>query len=80
MENMQFCHSCGIPLQGTGAGDASGNYCGNCLDDTGRLKPKDAILAGIAQWLMMFTPNATMEMCMSRANHYLNAMPEWAEK
>ena len=80
METMQFCHSCGMPLQSPMAGNVQGDYCGNCLDESGKLNPKEAVQAGIAHWLMSFTPDATMELCLARANHYLKAMPAWAEK
>ncbi|MBN2717385.1 MAG: hypothetical protein JXX14_16145 [Deltaproteobacteria bacterium] len=79
MEQMQFCHSCGMPLQNPMAGIVQGNYCGNCANESGHLNPREAVQAGIAHWLMSFSPDVTMEICMTRADHYLKAMPAWAK-
>jgi hypothetical protein len=80
MEQMKFCHSCGIPLTGPQAGNVQGDYCGNCVDDTGKCQPRAVVQAGVANWLMMFTPDTSMDVCMQRADHYLRAMPAWADK
>ncbi|MBN2340830.1 MAG: hypothetical protein JXX29_12680 [Deltaproteobacteria bacterium] len=79
METMQFCHSCGMPLQSPMAGQIHGNFCGNCATADGTLNPREAVQTGIAHWLLSFSPDVTMDTAMIRADHYLRAMPAWAE-
>jgi hypothetical protein len=80
MEQMKFCHSCGIPLAQPLAGNVRGDFCGNCLDDAGGRHPREVVQTGVAHWLMSFTPGAAMDVCMARADLYLQAMPAWADK
>lgn len=75
----KFCQSCGIPLGGEMGMDFRGDYCVHCTDESGKLKEKDEIREGIAQWLAMFTPDPKADF-MQRAAHYMSAMPAWAEK
>ncbi|MBN2530600.1 MAG: hypothetical protein JXR76_29705 [Deltaproteobacteria bacterium] len=80
METMKFCLSCGIPLQSPAAGRVKGDYCGNCADEAGNLKPREEVQGGIAYWLNSFSPDVDMNICMSRAKYYMKAMPAWADK
>ena len=73
----QQCHSCGMPL--TGNPEARGNFCQYCSDDSGTLKPREEVQAGIAQWLKQWTPDQDVDF-MGRAASYMQAMPAWAGK
>lgn len=74
---MKFCHSCGIPLDGTVAKEGAPNICGYCTGEDGKLKPREAVQAGIADWLKMFTPQEGNPDLMKRAEYYMKAMPAW---
>lgn len=79
---MKFCQSCGIPLNGQ-AGKESGlaDYCECCVDSaTNKLKPREEIQKGIAEWLKMFAPKEGNPDLMKRADHYMKSMPAWAEE
>lgn len=71
------CQSCGMPLA---ADAAQVVYCGFCVDEAGRLRPKEQVQTGIARWLEGFAPEGTGADFMERAGHYMKAMPAWAEK
>jgi hypothetical protein len=78
----KFCHSCGIPLDGTIAKESGlANHCEWCVDPaTNKLKPREEVQKGIAEWLKMFTPKEGNPDLMKRADHYIKAMPAWAEE
>lgn len=67
-----FCHSCGMPTEGE-------QYCRYCRDESGNLKPREAVREGISQWLASWAPDKTADFG-KRADAYLAAMPAWAEK
>lgn len=75
----KFCHSCGMPLTGGQEPKAQGNYCGYCCDEKGNLYPREQVLQGIAQWLQGFGDGQAEAVYVKRAEHYLKAMPAWAE-
>lgn len=77
---MKFCQSCGIILDGNIAKEAKSGFCTWCVDEQGNLKPKEAVQAGVAEWLKSFAPADGKADFMKRAENYLNAMPAWAEK
>lgn len=77
---MNFCHSCGIILDGKIAKEHSNNYCTYCVNEQGVLKEREVIQKGVVEWLKMFTPNAENFDLMKRADFYLKAMPTWADK
>ncbi len=77
---MKFCHSCGIVLDGNIAKEAAPNFCGYCVDETGKLKAKDIVQVGVAEWLKSFSPKESNPDFMKRAENYLNAMPAWAKE
>lgn len=77
---MKFCHSCGIVLDGNIANEAAPNLCGYCVDESGKLKAKEVVQAGVAEWLKSFSPQEGNPDFMKRAEHYLNAMPAWAKE
>ncbi len=73
-----YCHSCSAPLSDEFKG-ASDRFCKYCLDEAGGRKSRDEIQSGIAQWLMSWDPGLTEAKALVRADHYLKAMPAWAE-
>ena len=77
---MKFCHSCGIILDGNFAKEVAPNICGCCAGENGNLKPKEAIQAGVAEWLKSFSPTEGNPDFMKRAENYMNAMPAWAKE
>jgi hypothetical protein len=77
---MKFCHSCGIVLDGNIAKEAAPNVCGYCADENGNLKPKEVVIAGVAEWLKSFSPKEGNPDFTKRAESYLNAMPAWAKE
>lgn len=80
--NPKFCHSCGIPLNGTVAKESAlADHCECCVDAaTLKLKPREEIQKGIAEWLKMFTPVEGNPDMMKRADYYMKAMPAWAKE
>ncbi|MCG8338399.1 MAG: hypothetical protein MJE63_28160 [Proteobacteria bacterium] len=77
--NNEFCQSCGMPLKEDTKHDHSITFCKYCADENGKLNPREAVQAGIAEWLKMFTPSGDGVDFMKRADLYLQAMPAWAE-
>ncbi|MCW8848428.1 MAG: zinc ribbon domain-containing protein [Melioribacteraceae bacterium] len=76
---LKFCHSCGMPLDGKMGEEIVENYCHYCADENGVLKPREAVQAGIVEWLKMFAPEGSNPNFEKRADNYLKAMPAWAE-
>ncbi len=76
---MKHCHSCGMPVSPEAAVKNSDDFCHYCVDKDGQLKAREEIQAGIAQWLRGITPKDSSADYMKRADHYLKAMPAWAE-
>ena len=76
---MKHCHSCGMPMGVPGGAAARGDYCEYCADESGKLRPKEVVQQGVAQWLASFSPGVTMDQCLSRAEKYMAAMPAWAK-
>ncbi|MCP4134577.1 MAG: hypothetical protein GY754_26625 [bacterium] len=70
------CHSCGMPLMGE---QANGNYCQYCSDEKGNLLPREQVRQGIAEWLSGWAPGNSSADFSKRADHYMKAMPAWAE-
>ena len=75
----KFCQSCGMPLKDDTCHRSSEVYCKYCANETGDLQPRDAVQAGIAEWLKMFASTKDNVDFMKRADSYLKAMPAWAE-
>ena len=55
------------------------NYCHFCADENGILKSREAVQAGVIEWLKMFPVEGSNPNFEKRADHYLKAMPAWAE-
>lgn len=52
---MNFCESCGMPLEGIedlANGDENSRFCHYCLDDKGRLKPVEEIFESGVEFFM----------------------------
>ena len=70
------CHSCGMPLNQS---NARGKYCQYCTDEKGNLLPREAIKAGLADWLKGFSPSDGKTNFERRAEYYMKSMPAWAD-
>lgn len=75
----KFCHSCGAPLDMPDFKGPAENYCKYCTDDSGKLKPRDEIQKGCAEWFKGWQPGIDDAKAMARADLYMRAMPAWAE-
>ena len=75
---MNYCHSCSAPLTGEFKG-ASDRFCKYCVDESGGLKSREDIQAGIAHWLMTWDSGLSDDKARVRAAHYMKAMPAWAD-
>lgn len=75
---MKYCHSCGMPLTAEMETTARGDFCRYCSEESGELKPRAEVEAGIAQWLASWGPAASEAEYAKRAKAYLGAMPAWA--
>ena len=75
----KFCHSCCAPLDSPDFKGPSENYCKYCTDEAGKLKSREEIKQGVAQWFKSWQPNIDDAKAMTRADLYLRAMPAWAE-
>jgi hypothetical protein len=77
-EMPEFCLSCGMPLNVPDAKGMSEQHCKHCTDEGGKLKSRAEIQQGMAGWIMKWQ-GVDHETAMKRAEHYMLAMPEWAE-
>ena len=76
----QHCHSCGMPLADPGLKGSSDQYCRYCADPQGVLHPREQVQHGIAQWLKSWQPGISEAEALTRAAHYMKAMPAWADR
>ena len=76
----KYCNSCGMPLSGEDGKDYRGDLCNYCSDEGGNLYPRELVQKGIAEWLKQWSPESASADFMERADHYLKAMPAWAER
>lgn len=74
MEGDRFCHSCAAPR----VDDSDSNYCHDCVDDQGNLRPREEIQADLAKWMKSWQGEITEEKAMKRAAHFMRALPAWA--
>lgn len=56
------------------------DYCKHCTDEQGELKPREEIRTGIAQWFRIWQPGLDEDTALTRADHFMQAMPAWAER
>jgi hypothetical protein len=74
------CQSCAAPLDNPDLKGISEVYCKFCADEAGNLKSREEVAQGVAGWFMMWQKGIDMPTAMSRAEHYMKAMPAWAEE
>ena len=74
-----FCLSCAVPLEMPQFKGPSENYCINCSDSKGHLKPKKEIQQGLSAWFKSWQPELNNEKALERARLYMKAMPAWAD-
>jgi hypothetical protein len=75
----KFCFSCGVPLAMPDFQGPAENYCKHCAPaDDGKVMPREAVQAGIAEWFLSWQPRIDRETALQRADAYLKAMPYWA--
>ena len=79
-DDMKFCFSCGMPLDGEEAQKASGNHCQYCTDEKGNLKSKEDIAQGMVQFMTGWQPKVSEKEFLRRAYAYMSAMPSWADE
>ncbi len=67
-----------MPLNMPDAKGLSETHCKHCTDDEGNLKAREDIRQGMAHWIAQWqkVDEAT---ALKRAEHYMRAMPEWAD-
>ena len=75
----RYCHSCSMPLDSPDVRGPSEIYCTYCTDDAGNLKPREEIKQGIACFLKGWQQGISQEQALTRAEHFMLAMPAWAE-
>ncbi len=75
---INFCRSCGTQISNKLVDDALIKFCEYCTDENGNLRSREEILAGIADWLKLFTADKSTDFKL-RAESYLKAMPAWAD-
>jgi hypothetical protein len=75
----KMCYSCGAPLESPEFKGPADDYCKYCTDESGNLKPRDTVKTGIAMWLKGWQPDISDEIAQQRAEHYMQAMPAWAD-
>lgn len=75
----QYCQSCSAPLSAPSFKGPSEDYCKHCTDEKGNLKSREEIKMGISMWLKSWQPGLDDEKATVRAEHFMKAMPAWAE-
>ena len=76
----EFCHSCTAPLNIPEFKGISEIYCKYCADEAGNLKPYEEIKQGIASRFKGWHGDISDETALTRAEHFMRAMPAWADK
>ncbi|MDH3217140.1 MAG: zinc ribbon domain-containing protein [Candidatus Krumholzibacteria bacterium] len=75
----KFCFSCSAPLNAPGFQSPAENYCTHCADEDGKLRSREEIQEGLAQWFQSWQPDLEEKTALARAEHFMKAMPEWAD-
>ena len=75
----KFCFSCGAPLGMPEFQGPAEDYCKHCVDEQGKVRPREAVQAGVVEWFMSWQPGIDRATAANRADFYLKAMPKWAE-
>ncbi len=75
-----YCPSCAGNLNDPGISDnPSHRYCKHCTYSDGTLKSREDAIKEIASWFEYWQKNVTPAQALQRAEHYIKAMPAWAE-
>lgn len=74
---VSHCHSCGGQLEVIGVNSKNSDLCQYCGDKDGNLLPREAVEAGIAQWLKSWAPVTDGVDFVKRAKDYMASMPSW---
>jgi hypothetical protein len=72
---MESCQSCGMPLTEPQPGEM---YCQYCVDETGRLRPFEAIFEGTVTGYFMGMQKMARGAAEKAAKEHLAKMPAWA--
>lgn len=75
----KFCHSCTAPLDMPDFKGPAENYCKHCTDESGKLKPRDVVKQGIAEWFKGWQPDLDDQKALNRAEFFMKSMPAWAQ-
>ena len=71
---LSSCQSCGMPLTDGKPGQM---YCGYCTDESGKLKPYEAVLEGTIQGYFMGMKKMPRAEAEKAAKEHLAGMPAW---
>ena len=77
-----MCHSCGMPMSEPdqrGGMIADNPNCVYCTDEQGKLKPYEAVLGGMANF-MARSESIEVELATERSRKYLTRMPAWRDR
>ena len=66
------CESCGLPI-------ATGPYCGQCVDETGKLQAFEQRFERVVAWQSRLHRQGTREQLVRSALAYMAAMPAWKD-
>lgn len=75
----RFCHSCSAPLENPAFKGPAEYYCAYCTDSSGKLKSREEVRVGIAEWLKSWQLKLSDEKAAERAVIFMKAMPAWAD-
>lgn len=75
---MRFCHACTMPLDEKTENAKSKNFCMHCADANGKVLPREQVQKGVAGWMTEWQ-GIDFATAMKRADHFLKAMPAFAE-
>jgi hypothetical protein len=75
----RYCHACAAPLDMPDFKGPAENFCRYCTDESGKLKPKETVKQGIAEWFKSWQPGIDDQKALNRAELYMKSMPAWAD-
>jgi hypothetical protein len=73
-----FCLSCGMPLEESDLRGEAEKFCTHCTDEDGNVRSREEVRQGLANWIMQWQ-HVEYETALKRAEHYMKAMPAWAD-
>ena len=80
----KHCFSCAFPLGEPGDPECEGrgphaDFCKWCVDSHGNLHSREVVQQAVAVWFQGWQPDLDPANALARAEHYMKAMPAWAE-